>query len=164
MQLRLTLQKCVCYAWQRSFTGNSKYYCGSGSQQPPSSPLQKNSYSNFSPFPMQVRLFCNYFQVFSNKTLDLVAMKIAVSGFIANPFSYVLFRSIFKRTLQRSFSQMQTSIGNKMFPKPQSNKAFRIKVSRIHLENSNIEPSKFVTDIFDPNFTHIRSKTLETII
>ncbi|XP_031565781.1 prostacyclin receptor-like [Actinia tenebrosa] len=97
--------------------------------------------------PLTVRLFCNYFEVLPNKTLDLVAMKIALSGFIANPFAYVLFRNIFKRTLKRSFSQIQTGIGNKINVKPQSNKIFHIKVSRIHRENSTVEPSKFVTDM-----------------
>lgn len=91
-------------------------------------------------------------------------MKIAVSGFIANPFSYVIFRNIFKRTLKRSFSQMQIGINSKLFPKTKSNKVFHVNASIIKKDSVTVEASKIVTDIFDPRFINMRSNTLESVI
>ncbi|KAK3747914.1 hypothetical protein QZH41_000188 [Actinostola sp. cb2023] len=62
--------------------------------------------------PLTVRLFCNYFEVLPNQDADSVATKLAAGGFIANPFTYVIFRNIFKRTLKRSDSAFSTLVEN----------------------------------------------------
>ncbi|XP_048578164.1 thromboxane A2 receptor-like [Nematostella vectensis] len=59
--------------------------------------------------PVTVRFFCHLYSALPSHTADLVSMKLAILGFVLNPFIYVLFRAIFKRTIKTKFSWIRTS-------------------------------------------------------